>query len=164
MTGSRTGTSLGPGPKTFSDGQSVSVTDNLCMSQKIFVYQRQSVYIKDSLCLSRTVCVCDRQSVSVTDNLCLLKSVCFCHIQYLFITDNIFWSRTVWVFHSDCLSQEVCVCHCLHNNNNVILIQGCSWRVFWPDTWFLSKFVRDIWVCLQRCWRRWQLCGPLHTA
>ena len=66
-----------------------------------FVSHGQSVSVTDSLCLPQTVCVCHRQSVSVRESLCLSQTVCVCQ------------RKSVWLFY----------------------------------TWFLSKFVREIWVC-----------------
>ena len=41
-----------------------AVSDSLCLSKTVCVFQRESVSFRDSLCLSQTVCV------SVTDSLC----------------------------------------------------------------------------------------------
>ena len=51
-------------------GQSVSVTDGLCLSQIVCVRHRHSLaFTEMCLCLSQTVCVCQRQCVSVSNTI-----------------------------------------------------------------------------------------------
>ena len=61
--------------------QLLSVTENLCLSQKVCVRHRQSVSVTN-------VFVPHRYSVYVTDNLCLSQTVCICHRlrEYVFVT------------------------------------------------------------------------------
>ena len=104
---------------------SVSVKNSMCLSQTIWVCQRQSVSVINSLCLEEIICVCHRQCVPVTDSLYLSKTVVVCHKRslscqrkYVSVTDSICLSQTFCVvprscFFTDslCLSQTGCVCH-----------------------------------------------------
>ena len=97
---------------------------------------------KNGMLLSQTTSLCYIQSVSVTDSLCLSQTVCVCHRQSMSVTDNL------------CLSQAVCVCH-----------RHTSWSfLVWfllIYTWFLQRFVREIFICLAFKHHQHQLCGPL---
>ena len=67
----------------------MTVTENLCVSQKVFVHHRQLVSVTNSVCPSKIVSVCHKQDVSVTQSLCLSKGVCLCHTQSLSVTDSL---------------------------------------------------------------------------
>ena len=43
--------------------KSVSITDNVCLSQTVCVCHRHSVSVTDSLFVSQTACVFDRQPI-----------------------------------------------------------------------------------------------------
>ena len=104
----------------------MSLTDSLCLSKTFCVCHY-------NMCLSQTVCVCDRQTVSVTDSLCPPKTVCVCYIQSMSLTDSLFLTDNL------CLSQTLCVKH-----SSWVFTAGNLTNY----TWFLLKYVREIWVCL----------------
>ena len=142
--------------------QYVSVTGNLCLWHTVSVCHRQSVSITDSMCLSQTVCVCRRKSGSVTDSLFLSQTVFVRHKQLLSVTENLWLSECMW------LSQTVCVCHrivlsfSLSLYKTLFLIILCLNLLIY--TWFSSRVVREILVCLGFPNQRNQLCGPLEAG
>ena len=86
----------------------MSVTNSMCLSQKICVCHSVFVAVKVSLCLPKTICFRQRQSSSYTESLYLSQRGYVCHRPLLFFTKYLFLSeKNMSVTVSLCLSQTV---------------------------------------------------------
>ena len=138
--------------------QSVSVTDNLCLSPTVSVCHRHSVSATDSLLMSQTVYVHQRQFffylsqkifvfhrryVSVTDSMCLSQLVCVCPKHSIFVTDSLCLSQIVYVCHRKFWSLSLSNTHLDHSlPGSYLLTQNLGTNITnFVDPWLESTVV-----------------------
>ena len=102
----------------------MSVTNSMCLSQKICVCHSVFVAVKVSLCLPKIICFCQRQPSSFTDSLYLSQRGYVCHRPLFSFTKYLCLSEKNMSFTVSLrLSQTVSHCQ----------------SVSFPDSLFLSQ-------------------------